>query len=169
MDPLFEDDSMVDVAQEGAQVSTSLETCHVNGETVDLPTEVCGNLALFTEMLSPDLLAELLDEDDIEHLESYLPEFETDRKSERRKTWNMLFSKQNFKFGNPIETYGRQLASGCWNREIAQTKKLFLKAERKNAKREQRNYYFNLVQNVIVSRQQLIETATHLPPGKLLD
>merc|ERR1740128_41126 len=117
-------------------------------------------------MLSPDLLAELLDEDDIEHLESYLPEFETDRKSERRKTWNMLFSKQNFKFGNPIETYGRQLASGCWNREIAQTKKLFLKAERKNAKREQRNYYFNLVQNVIVSRQQLIETATHLPPGQ---
>ena len=179
MDPLFEDDSMVDVTQDEDQVQDSFseeinsgdqslfETCHFNGETVDLPTEVCGNLGLFLEMLSPDLLSQHLSPKEIEHLQSYLPEFESNTNTERQTTWNMLFSKQNFKFGNPVETCGQQLVSGCWNPEIAQTKKLFLKAQRKNVKREQRNYYFNLVQNVIVSRQQLIETAAHLPPGKV--
>jgi len=178
MDPLFEDDSMVDVTQDEDQVQDSFseeinsgdqslfETCHFNGETVDLPTEVCGNLGLFLEMLSPDLLSQHLSPKEIEHLQSYLPEFESNTNTERQTTWNMLFSKQNFKFGNPVETCGHQLVSGCWNPEIAQTKKLFLKAQRKNVKREQRNYYFNLVQNVIVSRQQLIETAAHLPPGQ---
>ena len=77
----------------------------------------------------------------------------------------MLFSHQNFKFGSPVTNFSRQMESGLFNPDIAQTRQLFLNLERQNVKKEQRNYYFNLLQKVLVSRQQLIEAASQLPPG----
>lgn len=179
MDLLFEDESMDILAQEDGLPQTSfqnqhshysqpvLETCSVDGETLVLPTQICENASVLTEMLSSHLLSEVLTLEDVQHLHSYLPSFKFDLESERQKTWKMLFSKQNFMFGNPVETFSKKMECGLYNPDIAQTRNLFQKLQRKNVKREQRNYYFNLLHSVIMSRQQLIEAASQLPPGML--
>lgn len=179
MDPLFEDESMDVLAQEDGLTETPfqnhhshytqslLETCSVEGENVVLPTQICENASVLTEMLSSDLLSEVLTLEDVQHLHSYLPAFKIDLESEREITWRMLFSKQNFMFGNPVENFSRKMECGLYNPDIAQTRNLFQKLQRKNVKREQRNYYFNLLQSVIMSRQQLIEAACQLPPGNI--
>ena len=181
MEPLFEDDSMDILIQDaqglGDEVfqpqdpashfsQPSLEVCCVDGESIVLPSQVCENAAILTEMLSSDLLSQVLTCEDVLQLQPYLPEFsDCDLLSERQKTWDMLFSHQNFKFGSPVTNFSRQMESGLFNPDIAQTRQLFLNLERQNVKKEQRNYYFNLLQKVIVSRQQLIEAASQLPPG----
>lgn len=178
MDPLFEDESMDVLAHENELAKTAfqnhhshynqplLETCSVDGENVVLPIQICENASVLTEMLSSDLLSEVLTLEDVQHLHSYLPVFKTDLEKERQETWTMLFSKQNFMFGNPVENFSRKMECGLYNPDIAQTRNLFQKLQKKNVKREQRNYYFNLLQSVIMSRQQLIEAASQLPPGK---
>lgn len=178
MDPLFEDESLDVLAQEDDLTESPfqnqhshysqpiLETCSVEGESVVLPTQICENASVLTEMLSSDLLSEVLTLEDVQYLHSYLPAFTTDSENERHKTWAMLFSKQNFMFGNPIKNFSRKMECGLYNPDIAQTRNLFQKLQKKNVKREQRNYYFNLLQSVIMSRQQLIEAASQLPPGK---
>lgn len=175
MDPLFEDESMDVLVQEEELTTTPfhshytqalLETCSVEGEKIELPTQICENASVLTEMLSTDLLSEVLTLEDVQHLHTFLPVFKTDLEGERQKTWAMLFSKQNFMFGNPVENFSRKMECGLYNPDIAQTRKLFQKLQMKNVKRERRNYYFNLLQSVIMSRQQLLEAASQLPPGK---
>ncbi|KAI9563200.1 hypothetical protein GHT06_010658 [Daphnia sinensis] len=178
MDPLFEDESMDVLSQENGLVDTPfenqhshyiqplLETCSIDGEAVVLPTQICENASVLTEMLSSELLSDVLTLEDMQHLHSYLPAFKTDMENERHKTWNMLFSKKNFMFGNPVEHFSKKMECGLYNPDIAQTRNLFQKLQKKNIKREQRNYYFNLLQSVVMSRQQLIEAASQLPPGQ---
>lgn len=181
MEPLFEDDSMDILIQDAGGLGDeifnpehhtnhfnqpALEVCCVEGESIVLPSQVCENAAILTEMLSSDLLSEVLTCEDVLQLQSYLPKFtDCDLQEEKQKTWDMLFSHQNFKFGSPVTNFSRQMESGLFNPDIAQTRQLFLNLERQNVKKEQRNYYFNLLQKIIVSRQQLIEAATQLPPG----
>lgn len=179
MDPLFEDESMDVLAQENGltdspfqnqhshYIQSLFETCSIEGEAIVLPTQICENASVLTEMLSSELLSEVLTLEDVQHLHSYLPVFKTDLETERQKTWAMLFSKQNFMFGNPVEHFSRKMECGLYNPDIAQTRNLFQKLQKKNVKREQRNYYFNLLQSVVMSRQHLIEAASQLPPGKL--
>ena len=173
MDPLFEDDSL-DILSHGSELGALsfqhnqplMETCLVEDEPLVLPSHICEDAAILTEMLSSDLLSQVLSPEDVRHLNLYLPDFGPDKEEERRRTWLMLFSGQNFHFGNPVQTFAWSMESGLYNPDIAQTRKLFLKLQRSNANREKRNYYFNLLQNVLVSRQRLIEAASQLPPGK---
>lgn len=170
MDPLFEDDSMDALAPEldGSSfqhIQPLMETCLIDGETVVLPSQVCEDAAILNEMLSPDLLGQVLTKEDVQHLQAYLPDFGPGSERERQRTWEMLFTGKNFAFGNPTENFAWKMESGLFNPDIAQTRKLFLELQRRNVKREQRSYYFNLLQNILVSRQQLLEAASQLPPG----
>lgn len=183
MDTLFEDDSIMDVIQvagsdqlvettpldvfnlEDSDSHFPVEVCVVDGEQLVLPSKVCENVDIFMEMLSVESLVEVLTPEDVEHLQSYLPHFGEDDEEQKVLTWDMLFSGQNFKYGNPVINFCHKVEAGWYNPEIVQTRKLFNKMHEANVGREQKNYYLKLLQSVIVSRQQLVEAASQLPPG----
>lgn len=176
MDPLFEDDSMEVLDLESGLGGATfpqghqppMEACLIEEETLVLPSQICEDAAVLSEMFTTELLGEILTSEDILHLHTHLPDFGPHNESERSRTWNMLFSGENFAFGNPVDSFAWKMESGLYNPDISQTRKLFLKLQKKNLRREQRNYYFNLLQNMLVSRQQLIEAASQLPPGNHL-
>lgn len=177
MDPIFEDDSMdgVDHNEDAADESTAqslapeaqpnIKECLIDGQLVNLPSQLCEDASVLSEMLSCDLLEEVLSTEQKQQLQSLMPAFELDIEAEHQKTWRMLFSKENFSFGNPVEKFCRDLETGAYNPDTIHIRKLYKKLQRKHVKQEQRSYYLGLLQNVVVSRQQLIENAVQLPPG----
>jgi len=172
MDPLFEDESVMDLISDQdllvAESSSPFEDCVIDGQHISLPIQVCEDAATLVDMLNPQSLSENLTTEEMQHLRSFLPNFGggSVEESEQDRTWNMLFSNQNMCFGNPVVKFANQLESGWFNPEIVRTRKLFLRATRKLFRREQRNYQLNLLPKVIVSRQQLVEAALQLPPGE---
>lgn len=176
MDPIFEDESMdgvdhsEEVPDESVTQSQPQDQHHIReylieGQSIKLPSQICEDSSILSEMLSCDLLEEALRPEEKQQLMSLMPSFEHNNEVEQQNTWNMLFTKQNVTFGNPIEKFGKTLESGDYDPESVKIRKLHQRLQQKFAKQEQRSYYFNLLQNVIVSRQQLIETAVQLPPG----
>ena len=168
MDTLFDgDNSTLGIGGLHEDSQSHLEKCVVEGQTISLPVRVCESAEDFVAMLSTKALKEALTADEIKHLQqTYLPRFQNNEEDERNATWDIIFSGSNTKFGNPVHIFANKLESGWYNPEIARTRKVYRKACRRKAKMEERSQSFGLLQKVIISRQQLIEAASQLPPGK---
>jgi nuclear factor related to kappa-B-binding protein len=112
--------------------SPGMEEVQLGGHTIELPTELCTNQAIFQQFFSIDTWNDLLPEEVKLGLLDLLPSFEQDDIDEKAKTIEMLFGGENFHFGNPVARFRSELAAGELQPERAAMKEMVRSAQRRD-------------------------------------
>ena len=89
--------------------------------------------------------------------QSLLPNFPKDDPAEKAKTLDMLFGGENFRFGNPVEQFRRDLVAGCYLPERHQMRQLVGQARRRDREVLVGERQLRVLQQVLASRKRLLE------------
>ena len=87
-----------------------------------------------------------------------MPNFPKDDLAEKAKTLEMLFGGKNFRFGNPLEQFRRDLVAGCYLPEQQQMRDLVNRARRRDLALLAEERQLRLLQQVLASRKRLLES-----------
>eukprot|EP00092_Neocalanus_flemingeri_P094512 GFUD01120196.1.p1 GENE.GFUD01120196.1~~GFUD01120196.1.p1 ORF type:complete len:859 (-),score=207.49 GFUD01120196.1:242-2818(-) len=137
-----------------------MEEILLGKSTVELPSDLYENEELFNQFFSIDTWNDLLPEEVKLGLLNLLPSFPTDDIDEKAKTIEMLFGKDNFHFGNPVEKFRQDLLSGDYFPDNVEMKEIVQSAQKRNYEEWMENYHYTLVQDILDSRKSLLEVAT---------
>ncbi|CAB4030940.1 Hypothetical predicted protein, partial [Paramuricea clavata] len=86
-----------------------MEKCNIQGTEIELPIDLIENPEIFSHVLSLDTWNCVLTPDDRKHLKKFLPVLPTDYPHAQEENLRSLFGGENFKFGNPLETFQKKL------------------------------------------------------------
>ncbi|XP_066913039.1 nuclear factor related to kappa-B-binding protein-like [Clytia hemisphaerica] len=130
--------------------------CNLNGETLLIPDELVESESIFKTVVSLDTWNSL-SVDERSDLTKLLPSF--DNHEEQTTTIKTIFNSadRDFKFGQPVTSAFVKLKGGHLHPETMEMKERCNKLKMKNHKMKQKQYYKNLLQEVIVSRQEVLD------------
>jgi len=137
-----------------------MEEILLGNSTVELPSDLYENEELFNQFFSIDTWNDLLPEEVKLGLLNLLPSFPTDDIDEKAKSIEMLFGKENFHFGNPVEKFRQDLLAGDYFPDNVEMKEIVKSAQKRNYEEWMENYHYSLVQEILDSRKSLLEVAT---------
>ncbi|XP_077985640.1 uncharacterized protein LOC144440211 [Glandiceps talaboti] len=140
------------------------EACLFGKEEVLLPEELIEKSEIFDEVMSMETWQEVLTSKQRDDLINLLPSFPTNDSQEKDETLRRLFSGENFKFGNPMQQFFSLLKDGYLAPNVAKYSELCRKAKYKDYKHSQQRYYHKLLQDILISRQKLLDTAVRNGP-----
>ncbi|KAL7299791.1 hypothetical protein TKK_0007536 [Trichogramma kaykai] len=139
------------------------ETCIAGGTKVKLPQDLCEHAAIFKEMLDyPKFWDECLSESQKESLYSFLPTFPKDCniEAELDKTLDMLFKRETHRFGvTPLDDFHNQLSAGYFRPDMKKIRSMIKKARRKKSIFLERKRSYELTQQILKSRANLLYNA----------
>ncbi|XP_065644206.1 nuclear factor related to kappa-B-binding protein isoform X2 [Hydra vulgaris] len=136
----------------------------LNNEEVMLPEELVQSEEIFREVLKKGI-QESLNDTEKRHLMCFLP---SSGKTEAEnvdllffeETLNKVFEgSSNFKHGDPLKHAYLKLQSGLLTPKVVELQKKCLKLKERNYKLNQKEYYKNLLEEIILSRQRLLGRA----------
>ncbi|KAL1138746.1 hypothetical protein AAG570_008808 [Ranatra chinensis] len=145
---------------EDSNSSLRMEAVRVGGESLLLPQGLCDRPDVFRELLSLDTWNGFSEEQK-EHLKNFLPTFPEQDSEEKDKTLEMLFARENIRFGNPLTEFHQQLQAAYFRPDVSKIRALLRKAQYKDYKRSERWRYFDLVKSVLASRQRLVDAVVN--------
>lgn len=126
--------------------------CILNGEEVELPDDLIQSESVFKSVVSQETW-EALSESEKKQLLTFLPDCE-----ESEENIKALFSgDDHFIFGNPISLAYEKLKDGLLLSSVMKLGEKCRKLKYKNYKMKQKEYYKNLLQQIIVSRQIVLD------------
>lgn len=134
-----------------------MEKCNFQGTEIDLPIDLIENPDIFSHVMSLDTWKHVLTPENRNHLKNYLPVLPTDYPHAQQENLRDLFDGENFKFGNPLETFQRKLQAGYYASDIAKYRKRCKKAKHKEYKLKLKKFYRKLVNDILISRQEIID------------
>ncbi|GLH11694.1 Nuclear factor related to kappa-b-binding protein isoform x2 [Gryllus bimaculatus] len=121
------------LSSEMSHESLRMEECRVGGVELRLPQGLCENKEIFREFFSMRTWQECFNDQQREHLKSFLPNFPGDRdEEEKEETLRRLFACENFHFGSPLTDFFAQLTSGYFRPDIAHMRSLVKKAHKRD-------------------------------------
>ena len=133
-----------------------MEEVLLGKKLIDLPTELYENKEIFDQFFSLDTWNDLLSEEVKIGLLNLLPTFPTDDIDEKVKTIEMLFGRENFHFGNPLEKFRQGLVAGDYLPDNYRMKTLLRKAQKRNYDLNMEEYHYKLLQVMIVMMMVIV-------------
>lgn len=144
--------------------SEKLETAKICGATLELPQGLCESKEIFKEFFSLKTWNSL-SEINKQHLKNFLPCFPENDDQEKNVTIQKLLNKERFRFNSPLMQFQEKLNAGHFRPDIAKMRSLMKHAQRKEQKYQQQQHYKNLLNDLVSSRQRLLDVSNSLPPG----
>ena len=137
-----------------------MEEVVVGDETIDIPSDLYTDPAIFHQFFSIDTWNGLLPEEIKLGLLNLLPSFHQNDIHEKAKTIEMLFGGENFHFGNPISKFRTELLEGDFSQERRAMKSIVREAQERDHREWLGRHRIMLVQQLLDSRKVLLEEAT---------
>ncbi|KAK5643642.1 hypothetical protein RI129_007487 [Pyrocoelia pectoralis] len=159
-----EDQTSTECSTDSSDDDEKLETAQVCGVRIQLPQGLCERKDIFNEFFSASTW-NLLSEEHKQHLNSFLPTFPENDEHEKAVTLSNLFNNEIFRFSSPLTQFHEHLKAGHYRPDIAKMRLLIRKAERKEAKFRHKLYRERLKEDVIESKNKLLNLVKNLPPG----
>lgn len=159
-DPATEIDLPGFLEDEQEDTGVMMEEVVVNGQTIEIPSELITNETVFNQFFSVDTWNDLLAEEVKLGLLDLLPSFPRDDIDEKAKTIEMLFGGDNFHFGNPVTRFRCELLAGDHQPEAAAMKEMVRSAQRRDYAEWLDRHQMVMVQELLEGRSRLIEAAT---------
>ncbi|KAF4520073.1 hypothetical protein B566_EDAN007930 [Ephemera danica] len=144
--------------------SDRIEEVCLGSERLTLPQGLCENQEIFNEFFSLDTWNNVLSNEQREHLKQFLPSFPQNEEKEQEETINNLFSRSNFKFGNPLSKLCSDLHNGYLRPDIAKMRTLMKRTQYREYRYWHRRYCYKNMQSLLVSRRRLMKAALNNPP-----
>lgn len=145
--------------------------CILNGEEIDVPESLIENEALFKSVVNIETW-NTLSYEERNNLLKYIPGIPTNEDGEdEEEEFKLeavrlaLSSDENFKHGNPTQEVYRMLKDGMLSPSVQKIKKKCKKLKYKNYKLNQKEYYKNLLEEIIISRQLILDKTYQHGPG----
>ena len=156
--PFMDQHSSIEDIKEDDEVR--MEEVVVGDETIDIPSDLYTNPAIFHQFFSVDTWNDLLPEEVKLRLLKLLPSFDHDDIDEKAKTIEMLFGAENFHFGNPIDKFRTELLEGDFSLERRAMKSIVREGRERDHCEWLERHRMLLVQELLDSRKLLLEEAT---------
>ncbi|KAI8481942.1 hypothetical protein Bbelb_403040 [Branchiostoma belcheri] len=135
-----------------------MEPCRLGKEDVLVPRDLIEKPEVFQDVLSLETWNSVLSAEQRQHLSKFLPTFPENSAQHNEETLRSLFSGENFKFGNPLQSFQKQLKAN------ARLKAKCQKAKFRDYKFRQQRYYQKLLKDVIISRERVLQSALQNGP-----
>lgn len=110
--------------------------------------------AVFSGVLSVETWRECLTAEERARLSSLLPD-----QLSAEEALEPLFSGENIKFGNPVDTLWKRLHRGELLPEVQEAQRQLRELKLQQYKLQQKSYHVHLLQEVLLSRQVLLQKA----------
>ena len=146
--------------EDGEEEEVRMEEILVGEETIEVPSDLYTDQSIFHQFFSVDTWNDLLPEEVKMGLLKLLPSFQQNDIDEKAKTIEMLFSGENFFFGNPINKFRRELLEGDFSLERRAMKSIVREAQERDHKEWLDRHKVTLVQELLDSRKVLLEEVT---------
>ncbi|CAG7834908.1 unnamed protein product [Allacma fusca] len=135
-----------------------LEYVSIGKWNSSIPSEICMNKDVFNEIFSTETWYKVLMPDQRERILHHLPQDVLETSGAAQQTMEDLLARTLNRFeGNPLDTFFTQLEQGRYDPNVVQTKRALYKAWKKDAIRKRKKYHVKLLQDIIVSRERLIQ------------
>lgn len=141
-----------------------METITCAGVTLDLPSEMCQDISLLFEVISPDTWNNHLTDEHREMLMGFLPDFPENDLEEKTRTLEMFFMDQNFRHGTPLRLFHEQLSKGFFNPEISKMRALHKKILYREYRYRQKQYVHHTLEEILVRRKRVLDIVSNMPP-----
>ncbi|XP_070551804.1 nuclear factor related to kappa-B-binding protein-like [Ptychodera flava] len=141
-----------------------MEACLFGKEEVMLPEELIEKAEIFNQVVTMETWTDVLTPQQRQDLSKFLPTFQENDEEEKETTLRRLFQGDNFKFGNPLKQFFSLLKEGYLSPNVARYAELCRKAKFKEYKYFQQRYYHRLMQDILISRQKLLDAASGIGP-----
>ncbi|KAL2094714.1 hypothetical protein ACEWY4_009433 [Coilia grayii] len=141
-----------------------MEECMLGKSCVRLPEDLLEDPEIFFSVLSESTWTDVLTEAQREHLSQFLPRFPDDSSAEQERTVSGLFNNRNFCFGNPLHLAQKLFRDGYFNPEVVKYRRLVAKSQRRRQLYCLQQYYHKLLNQILVSRKELLELAARGGP-----
>ena len=138
--------------EDGEEEEVRMEEVLVGDETIEVPSDLYTDPSIFHQFFSVDTWNDLLPEEVKMGLLKLLPSFQQNDIDEKAKTIEMLFSGENFLFGNPINKFRRELLEGDFSLERRAMKSIVREAQERDHKEWLERHKVTLVQELLDSR-----------------
>ncbi|NXX94382.1 NFRKB protein, partial [Centropus bengalensis] len=145
-----------------------MEDCMLGGTRVSLPEDLLEDPEIFFEVVSLSTWQEVLTEAQREHLKKFLPHFPENNREQQSKLISVLFSGENFRFGNPLHIAQKLFRDGHFNPEVVKYRQLCFKSQYKRYLSSQQQYFYRLLKQILASRNHLLELARKGGPDMTL-
>lgn len=134
---------------------------------INLPLLLYTHKSILSSVLNYDTWAQLLDDEERDHLRHHLPHFPRPQDSYhlQEETIQLLLSGKNFKFGNPVALFHRKLQLGHFNPRIAELLSIEQQASYTKYKLIRHQYYKDLLTEILMSRKTALHSASHSHTG----
>ncbi|XP_031428097.1 nuclear factor related to kappa-B-binding protein isoform X2 [Clupea harengus] len=141
-----------------------MEECMLGNSRVQLPEDLLEDPDIFFSVLSESTWTEVLTDAQREHLSQFLPPFPDDNTAEQERTVSAIFNNQNFCFGNPLHLAQKLFRDGYFNPEVVKYRQLCAKSQRRRHLYSLQQYYHKLLNQILVSRKELLDLAARGGP-----
>lgn len=141
-----------------------METVVYSGVTLEIPSEICEDISLLFDIISPDTWNNHLTDEHREMLMGFLPEFPHNDLEEKTRTLEMFFMDENFRFGTPLRLFHEQLCKGFFNPEISKMRAVHKKILYKEYRYRQKQYLHHTLEEVLVRRKRVLDIVSNMPP-----
>jgi len=137
------------------------ETCLIQDQSVQIPRFLIEDERLFMSLMSMETWNNLSSESR-QRLLDLLPQEGDIPKEDIIK---QLLGKKNFRFGNPIKNFYRRLNDGSFHPDVSALSSLCDGAKYKDYLLRQKDYFSQLVFDILPSRQIALDVGSLLPEG----
>ncbi|KAG0710166.1 Nuclear factor related to kappa-B-binding protein [Chionoecetes opilio] len=137
------------------------------GVSLELPSEVCENINVLFDMISPDTWNNHLTDEHRERLMGFLPTFPQNDLQEKTRTLEMFFMDENFRHGTPLRLFHEQLCNGFFNPEIAKMRAIHKKIQRREYRYRQKQYLHHTLEEILVRRKRVLDIVSSMPPDDI--
>ncbi|KAK8395851.1 hypothetical protein O3P69_005749 [Scylla paramamosain] len=134
------------------------------GVSLEVPSEVCENINILFEMISPDTWNNHLTDEHRERLMGFLPTFPQNDLQEKTRTLEMFFMDENFRHGTPLRLFHEQLCKGFFNPEIAKMRAIHKKILFREYRYRQKQYLHHTLEEILVRRKRVLDIVSSMPP-----
>ncbi|XP_042214477.1 nuclear factor related to kappa-B-binding protein-like isoform X2 [Homarus americanus] len=144
-----------------------METIVYSGVTLEIPSEICQDISLLFEIISPDTWNNHLTDEHREMLMGFLPEFPHNDLEEKTRTLEMFFMDENFRYGTPLRIFHEQLCKGFFNPEISKMRAIHKKIMYREYRYRQKQYFHHTLEEVLVRRKRVLDIVSNMPPDDI--
>ncbi|KAL5500430.1 hypothetical protein EMCRGX_G011990 [Ephydatia muelleri] len=134
-----------------------LATLLYDGEEFEVPVELLQDKTLFKKVLSLETWHNVLTSDDRQFLQGLLPAGASPVFKD--EVIGLLFSGQQFKFGNPVEQVWNKLNEGSYSPETFESKEQLKDLKYQQYQLDQKRYHLRALQELLLSRQEMLQSA----------
>ncbi|XP_009951193.1 PREDICTED: nuclear factor related to kappa-B-binding protein [Leptosomus discolor] len=140
-----------------------MEDCMLGTTRVSLPEDLLEDPEIFFDVVSLSTWQEVLTDAQQDHLKKFLPHFPENNREHQNKLISAMFSGENLRWG-----FYLFLTDGHFNPEVVKYRQLCFKSQYKRYLSSQQQYFYQLLKQILASRNHLLDLARKGGPDMTL-